>query len=239
MLFRTPSITEEENKQFYQNTYSSNYVTNLPAIETLSTLKTESFKNIKDYSGYIKVLEALGCQKGEKLLDFGCSWGYGSWQLNQAGYAVKGYEISVPRCNYAKQHLSIDAHSSLDDFDSAIDIFFSAHVLEHVPNLKKVIDYGWQLLRPGGLFIAFTPNGSFTLRTHKPQIWHEYWGFVHPNLPDEVYYNHFFDKFSRIIASVPYPLDEFKTWDIIDKKGKVTDLSGLELVVAVRKPPLV
>ena len=42
-----------------------------------------------------------------ELLDFGCSWGYGSFQLKKQGYKVYSYEISKPRSNYAKTKLNI------------------------------------------------------------------------------------------------------------------------------------
>ena len=48
----------------------------------------------KNYAGYIAVLHALGVAEGARMLDFGCSWGYGSWQLAQAGFAVEAFEIS-------------------------------------------------------------------------------------------------------------------------------------------------
>jgi len=89
-MFRTPTTNPEENARFYRTDYVQEFTTDLPDRELLDRLKTTAFKGTeKDYAGYIEVLSALGLERGSKVLDFGCSWGYGSWQLAEA---------AVPRC---------------------------------------------------------------------------------------------------------------------------------------------
>ncbi len=59
----------------------------------------------KERSTYLKVIQAAGIRPGMGVLDFGCSWGYGRWQLRQAGYKVLSYEISSPRSRCAESML--------------------------------------------------------------------------------------------------------------------------------------
>ena len=59
------------------------------------------------YKNYLNVLINLDDRKNLELLDFGSSWGYGSFQLKKQGYKVQSYEISKPRSNYAKTKLYI------------------------------------------------------------------------------------------------------------------------------------
>jgi hypothetical protein len=44
------------------------------------------------------------------------------------------------------------------------------------------------ILKPGGLFIAFTPNGSAQFRHENERVWSQLWGMVHPNVLDDRYY---------------------------------------------------
>lgn len=99
LLFRTPTTNAEENAAFYQKDYSQGFTTDVPSDSELEILKSTDFKGCAiDYSNYIAVLEALGVTTGQRILDFGCSWGYGSYQLQQHGFSVTAFEISEPRC---------------------------------------------------------------------------------------------------------------------------------------------
>lgn len=189
LLFRVPTTSHEENERFYQSEYVQGFTTSLPAANELEKLKQSRFLGSgKDYSNYLRVLAALGSKPGDTVLDFGCSWGYGSWQLQQAGYRVAAYEISAPRCTYARQELGIDAHSSLDELQGQFDIFFSSHVLEHVPAVSQTIQFAMQSLKPGGWLVVFTPNGSESFRQKNVRASKRLWGQVHPNLLDDVFY---------------------------------------------------
>jgi len=236
LLFRTPTTTPDENKRFYQEEYVEGFTTKLPTQEELSALMVAGFKDTqKDYSIYQKILASLGCVKGASLLDFGCSWGYGSWQLKQYGYEVTGFEISKPRGNYARQYLGVDVHNYLDDLKGPFDIFFSTHVLEHVPSVSETIAFAFKILRPGGLFIAVTPNASESYRRRDPLAWHKAWGLVHPNFLDEVYYNMALKNLPRLMASTPYPLEKLEKSKLTKNGYILNELSGEKLLFVARK----
>jgi cyclopropane fatty-acyl-phospholipid synthase-like methyltransferase len=67
-------------------------------------------------------LKQLGLGKGPKIFDFGCSWGYGSYQLIKAGFDVISYEISSSRRQFAREKLGLN---TIDDVKSAFDTFAS------------------------------------------------------------------------------------------------------------------
>jgi SAM-dependent methyltransferase len=110
------------------------------------------------------------------------------------------------------------------------DCFFSAHVIEHVPAPAKVFEYARKLLRTGGLFLAFTPNGSETYRV-RSKDWMRLWGQVHPNLIDDIFLNASFRNSPRVVGSSPVsnmrlPLDS--------QSITVGPMDGSELVFAAR-----
>lgn len=235
LMFRVPTTSPEENEKFYQSAYQQGFTTELPTSDELSRLLSSNFKgHEKNYSKYIEVFNALGVRDNARILDYGCSWGYGSWQLMQAGFDVKSYEISRPRCAFAVKQLNVNAIGELDGLvGGGYDVFFSSHVIEHVPSVKKTIMLAEKLLKPGGLFVAFTPNGSSAFRNLHPHNWKHAWSIVHPNLLDDIYYKHTFEKRSYLIGSNPYNAKEIADWEQMSESGlnqKILSLDGNELL---------
>lgn len=235
LLFRVPTTTAAENASFYQSDYEESTTTDLPDARRLTALREENFASLStSYLPYIEVLKALGAAPGQRILDFGCSWGYGSHQLQEAGFVVTAYEISRPRADYAARNLGIQT-MDIDEIEpGAHDVFFSAHVIEHVPSVSSMLELGERALKPGGLFLAFTPNGSAQRRQSDPVAWHRSWGGVHPQLIDGEFLQHNASSQRSFLASTsPYPLDVIRHW-----RGTTTllDMSGSELLLAFRKP---
>lgn len=236
LLFRAPTTTEAENASFYQETYREGFTTDTPSDSDLKNLLASNFVgHEKDYTRYIDILTALGGQRGDRLLDFGCSWGYGSWQLRRDGFEVLGYEISKPRCRYAREKLKLCACDSIDSLaDQSFDIFFSAHVLEHVPAVSEIFALAGRKLKKGGLFLAFTPNGSHDRRLRQPATWNQMWGMVHPNLLDDRFLGRAFPNV--MLATDPYDLGKIRTAWSKGNVGNIVRMDGAELMAAVRLP---
>jgi 2-polyprenyl-3-methyl-5-hydroxy-6-metoxy-1,4-benzoquinol methylase len=233
LLFRIPTTSQLENNKFYQKNYSQGFTSEMPSDEQLEKLfkGKELFKK-KEYDAYIRVLKKLGCSQNTKLFDFGCSWGYGSWHLAQAGFKVKAFEISEPRRQFAENKLGIQCYHSLDSVNEKFDVFFSAHVLEHVPSPTATIQFALSVLKPGGLFIAFTPNGCEEFRKKYYEKFNKLWGLVHPQMLDDVYYNHIFNGYERYITSSPY-IDEICE---LNTPPNSNGISGDELLFIAQKP---
>jgi GT2 family glycosyltransferase/2-polyprenyl-3-methyl-5-hydroxy-6-metoxy-1,4-benzoquinol methylase len=233
LLFRRPTISARESAIFYQRDYDQGFTTTTPSEAVLRGLLGTQFKNSpKDYTQYIAILHALGVLPGQRLTDFGSSWGYGAWQLANAGFEVQGFEISRSRCAFAREQLNLNATANINDLRDGQDCFFSAHVIEHVPSVAEMINVGRRLLRPGGLFVAFTPNGSLARRQKNSKAWHCNWGLVHPQLIDERFFVMAADGDPYLIASTPYDMLQISRWN--PPQSLQLDVSGDELMIAFR-----
>ena len=171
-------------EQFYQEEYSEGFTTDCPSDEALSGLLSQNFLNsAKDFTAYVNVLRMLGLQPGASVLDFGSSWGYGSWQMREAGFRVYSYEVSKPRARYAAVKLACEMLGSLDKLPAAMDCLFSAHVIEHLPNPNLLWELADRVLSPDGLLVCFCPNGSPHLESvYGLHRYDQIWGKVHPLL---------------------------------------------------------
>ena len=241
LLYRTPGTTVEENKNFYQEEYTEGFTTDCPNNDELNELISNDFKNTeKDYSKIIEILNILNLKleaNVSSLFDYGCSWGYGSYQLKKI-FDVTSYEISSPRAKYAKEKLNVNIlnKSELDTLrndDKKFDFFFMSHVLEHVPNPSEILDLGLKLLKKNGYIVSFTPNGSMENRKINSN-WSQYWGMVHPNFIDEKFYQKFFRNNVCYIGSNKYNLKNIQDFTI-NNQNYIDDLSGHELIIIVKK----
>ena len=240
LMFRVPNTTVKENKIFYQDDYSQEFSTDCPNNEQLKIMIKNNFiATERDYTKYIEILKIIKDQNNNNTLDvfdFGCSWGYGSFQLKKE-FNVISYEISQPRARYAKERLNIDVLSenqlrALENSERKFDIFFMSHVLEHLPTPKKTLDFAMKVLKKNGYIISFTPNGSLM---HKKinKNWSKLWGQVHPNFIDEGFYKNYFKDNNYYIGSAPYNFSNIKNF-LNEKNNIIDNLSGDELFIIAK-----
>jgi hypothetical protein len=209
VMFRVPKPSPEKEAKFYQNDYQQGFTTDCPAPDELTRMMDCRFAGTaKDYSTYISVLLAMGLGPGSSIFDFGCSWGYGSWQLSQAGYRVHAWELSVPRARYAAEKLQCQL-SPPEKLPEKMDCFFSAHVVEHLTNPRLLWQIARDVLKPGGTIVTFLPNGDPSIEQINPNF-HKLWGQVHPLLLSPLALKRMgeFHGFSTRCFSSPYNLQE-------------------------------
>ena len=240
-MFRYPKDNTAENHSFYQWTYQENHVTALPDEKELALLLRSNFTGTdKDFTPYLRVLQTLAKKSGLKVLDFGCSWGYGTHQLRQAGYDAVGFEISRPRAQYGRSNLGLTIVRDLTEaatvFVRAFDLILASHVLEHLPALNGVFEWLEGLMKPGAIFIAFCPNGNLERAKEGDKI-HRLWGKKHPLLLDAAFLQ---KKFTQLgwtshFASSPYDLAKIGRWPEGDS-DPLPALLGDELLAAAWKP---
>ena len=180
LLYRIPTDPPAFGQRFYQDAYSQGFTTDCPSPETLKELVARAFAGTpKDFTEKVEILDSLGVPKGCMILDFGASWGYGSWQLQEAGYHVVGFEVSKARARYAREMLRQEVVDDPELLKGPFDVFFSSHVLEHLPSPRDAFGLASRLVRPNGLLVAFTPNGSLQ-RLREKATHHQVWGMAHP-----------------------------------------------------------
>lgn len=222
LMFRVPKGDPTGTIEFYQSEYTEGITTDCPSREQLESLKKTRFAGTeKDFSRYIEVLKAAGLREGASVLDFGCSWGYGSWQMRQAGFEVYSYEISKPRAMYAEAMLGCSMVTP-DTLPTKVDCIFSSHVIEHLENPQALWDVARRVVRPGGTAVVFMPNGDLTREGV-----HLIWGRVHPLLIDATAIRRMAERsgFAGHPYTSPYPLHDIAA-------GRSTDaLNGGELAI--------
>ncbi|MEH2143416.1 class I SAM-dependent methyltransferase [Nostoc sp.] len=233
LRFRTPTDSIKDNYEYYQSEYPIGFTTDLPDKEYLDKLLKSNFINHeKSYYSIINLLKLFYPQKN-KLFDFGCSWGYGAWQFKKADFLVSAYEISKIRADFAANYLGInmiDISNRLNE--NTIDIFFSNHVLEHVPSPSKTIALAKKMLKPDGIFVAITPNGSDSYRLNNYTDWHSLWGQNHPNHLSDTFYKQEFKENPFVLSSITDKLSEIIQWNQKKNQTLLSSDSSELLVLA-------
>lgn len=229
LRFRAPKERADQAYKFYQSAYRSGFTTDCPTDPELAWLLANEFRaSPKDYSTYIQVLRAIGLKPGDTILDFGCSWGYGSWQLRRAGFQVYSYEVSAPRAQFARVKLNCAIVNDLAAIPERVRCLFNAHVIEHLDDPNELWRAAAQVLDPHGMVICFMPNGEPNLeRVYGTKRYDKLWGKVHPLLLTGRALRSMALRygFSPFVYSAPYPLEKISAFQPTD------NLPGSELLL--------
>lgn len=236
LLYRHPKDTIASNLKFYQEEYQQNdaITTNLPSIQQIKNLKESNFSDTeKNAQVYIDLIKSLNSNKGIKIIDYGSSWGYISFQFQKVGMSVQAYEVSKSRASFGQENLNIPIQTSLDKIKKNNDIIFSSHVIEHIPSIPNFINFSKKALKKDGVFIAECPNGSIEYREQNPDAFHKIWGQVHPNVLSAKFYTKIFAKNPYFITSADkfYNLTSISEWD--KKSQQKSNLGYGNLLVIV------
>jgi SAM-dependent methyltransferase len=230
LLYRTPTDSAQENACFYQSEYDEGGTTTLPTEEALECLLTGDADQVPvDHTRYLKLFDSLNVPSKSRILDFGCSWGYGTYQMQKAGMRIEGYEPSTIRARYARDKLHLSVTSDEAELRPEFEVFFSSHVLEHVASLQETFHLARRLTKTGGIFLAVTPNGSPEFRQSNWNSFHRLWGLSHPQLLQADFARKAFAGQPLLLASAPYPLDRIAEWNRADLLQ--CDLRGWELLI--------
>lgn len=207
LRFRLPRDNDDEAEDFYQDKYSEGFTTSCPSDGDLAHLMATGFRGSnKDFRSYIEVLRAIGLA-GASVLDFGSSWGYGSWQMSRAGFKVYSYEISRPRAAYAREKLQCNVTGDVDALPERVQCMFSAHVIEHLPNPNLIWEVAQRVLTPDGTIVCFCPNGDPGMEAVLSQAGYDlWWGKVHPLMITPKFLQHESRQhgFQPVVYSSPY-----------------------------------
>lgn len=233
LRFRLPRESPLDAVEFYQEKYCQGFTTQCPSREELRRILDAGFQDTpKDYSSYIEVLNAIGLRPGDSILDFGCSWGYGSWQLRRAGFRVYSYEISRSRAEYAANKLDCEIVGEIAEVPEPVACFFSAHVIEHLPDPNVLWKAVLETMPQSGVVVCFTPNGDpYAETVYGKELYNRWWGRVHPLLLTRRSLEDMARRygFTPYVFSSPYSVARLKSL----REPKVVD--GRELLLVARR----
>ena len=103
---------------------------------------------------------------GKRVLDVGCSHGYGTAVLAEKADQAVGFDlypdvVADATAHFGGDNLRFLAHDANEPFpftDEAFDLVFSSEVIEHVREQDLCVSEMSRVLRPGGLLIIKTPD---------------------------------------------------------------------------------
>ncbi len=236
-MFRYPKDEVQTNLKFYQGDYHEGVTSEVPSDGILKKFIDCGFSGTqKDLSQKIQIIK-LFKQTG-RVLDYGCSWGYGVWQFQRAGFEAIGFDISKPRALFGMEKLGAKVISSQTELDSvpssSFDVIFSNHVLEHLPHLFSVFKEFERLLKEDGLIIIFVPNCTGcedreTFRLKKVFAF----GEKHTMSFDERFFKTNLPKYGFEARCFSAPYDQ--TSDLLSMNSSKIDVSSSELMVLARE----
>ncbi len=95
-----------------------------------------------------------GIDRNCKILDYGCGLGQNIYYMpNSMGYDISNFGVEFCRKK------GINATTALDEVpDESFDVVFSAHVLEHHPHPKTMLEEMYQKLGKGKKLILVIPH---------------------------------------------------------------------------------
>jgi hypothetical protein len=107
LIFRYPNDDPAAARQYYNGEYAEQTIVQMPAESALQQIREQKFRGTPfDKSARIAAIGRFTAA-GSRILDFGCSWGYGVAQVNSAGFDAVGFEPGGQRAAYGRKHLGV------------------------------------------------------------------------------------------------------------------------------------
>lgn len=233
-MYRYPKDHAEKSREFYQNTYREGMTTDFPDQSELEGLLDSNFTNTeKDFSEKINLVHRFS--PGLNLLDFGCSWGYGLYQFQRAGFNAIGFEISEQRARYGREKLGVQILSNSQELGdlrpASFDVIFSNHVLEHLSTPRIAFEVFDRLLAEEGTLLIFVPNCGGVNATRYGVRWGPMIGEKHVLALTAKYFSKALEQFNMTTGFLSSPYSDGS----LNPVGPDGKLSGDELMVIARR----
>jgi ubiquinone/menaquinone biosynthesis C-methylase UbiE len=124
-----------------------------------------------------EVLERADLRPGQRVLDLGCGWAFGTLWARSLGCRVAGVDLGMDQLRWARGSLEAGAELGLTQanakalpFPSAsFDRVVSVEMMEHVfrPDRSRVFEEIARVLKPGGRVALSTPNSDSPIEVLK------------------------------------------------------------------------
>lgn len=156
-------------EQEYRNQYGRSYTEDRQAILARNEIRFAKIRDLAPAATHPQVLEV------------GSAAGYFLKILQEAGYSVRGWEISAAMTKYSnargikteRQDFLKGAAQHARQAKPAYDIVAMFYVLEHIPEQRQVWQHLARLVRPGGYLLLALPSADGpTFRFHR-QRWYD------------------------------------------------------------------
>ena len=172
LKFRYPKQEEGWSEWFYQQRTDTSG-DDLPDVQVVRSLMNNRFAGT-NYDA-CRLTALLTTFNRGRLLDYGCSWGYGVRQFRDAGYDAVGFEISKPKAALGALELGVEIitdHAKLESFSSSsFNFVVASHVLEHLPQIDRTLRLFSRLLRQGGKLVVLVPNSGCRFAQEWRGVW--------------------------------------------------------------------
>src|SRR5262245_338080 len=124
-----------------------------------------------------EVLVRADLAPGQRVIDLGCGWAYGTLWARARGCSVVGVDLGMDQLRWAGRSLADSASLGLTNAnakalpfrDRSFDRAFSVEMMEHVfrPDREAVLAEIARVLKPGGKLALSTPNPSSPIEAVK------------------------------------------------------------------------
>ncbi len=161
---------ELEIGKFYE---SDDYISHSDTTKGLANKLYRSARNVMLRRKRNLIYSTTGLKTG-KILDIGSGTGYFAGKMKDAGWEVKGIEISEKARKFSISHFGIDVISpgEISAIGSeSFDCITLWHVLEHFHDPFKYVSEIIRLLKPGASCIVALPN----CRSYDAEYYRQFW----------------------------------------------------------------
>lgn len=162
LVYANPRESAELMAEIYRDVEDDVYLEQKPA-------KDASYRwNIERLERYIT---------GGRILDVGCGHGFFLSLLEPSRWERYGVEPTVAAARYGREKLGLDIRpvflAENDLPREGLDVVTMFHVLEHVADPRRDLQYVYGLLKPGGyLYVEFPDVSSVFARWRKRRWWY-------------------------------------------------------------------
>jgi SAM-dependent methyltransferase len=134
------------------------------------------------------LIEQLGLEHGQRVLDIPCGHGRHSVELARRGLRVVGVDLNSEPLELARmaareagvqvdlRRVDMREIEFREEFDAVLNLWTSFGYFESEAEDRLVLDRAWRALRPGGALVIETINLHGVLRRFEPRAWHDLGG---------------------------------------------------------------